>query len=362
MQKVIFYDINQINFYKYIPELLSGLSKETGITLELIFEEKTGDLKALEFLKNFNTKQVNLIYNLSKILDESVNLLVVNAQRIPDSLLVSAAKRRGIPTLMIQHGMYNGHLKRTHTLFLEKILKTLKYLIYSFKIGVINRKNPFLVSLKFLNTFARYESYRELLGKLHSIYTDYLHVYGDYWIGYHKNFFGYTDKTSFKIIGYPELRNVKLSRSIKACYIAQTIVEDGRGTIEDLQPTLEILKEISDKYGLLVKRHPRSKNSLYSNAGLNITDELPDADIYIGHYSSLLAIPISMKKKVLIIPISGHQVPEYFLINSHICESPNDIDNALIKQAKNTDISSVFSYPIENTKHIELIKSYLRKR
>lgn len=357
---IVFYDINQINFYKYIPELLNELKRDQDLSLLLLYEETTNDYKALNFLNEFDCRKVCLLNSLTAYINSSTVLLVVNAQRIPDSLLIAYAKTKGVPTLMIQHGMYNGHLKRVHSLFIKKALKTIKYLLYSAKIGLIIRRNPIQISVNFIRTFVGYNSYKAILGKYDYIFADYIQVYGEYWIDYHKKFFGYNDNSKFQIVGYPELRNIKLSKSIEVCYIAQTIIEDGRGTYDDLKPTLAFLKLIASTYSLVIKRHPRSDNSLYTNKGLEVTDELPNADVYIGHYSSLLAIPISLNKRVIILPIKGHDIPEYFANSAHKLESFPNFDAVLNQPTIKTNINKVFSKPIEISQQVKLIKSYIK--
>lgn len=358
-KSIVFYDINQINFYKYIPELLNYLRKDSSLNILLIYEEATSDQNALNFLNNFKLKKINLFNNLNELINSSTGLFVVNAQRIPDSLLVAYAKKQNVPTLMIQHGMYNGHLKRTTSLFMKKASKAIKYLLYSLKIGLILRKNPILVSLKFMQTFIGYSSYKLKLKEFKSIYADYVHVYGEYWVKYHQDFFGYNENSKFEIVGYPELRNINFSDKVEVCYIAQTLIEDGRCAFENFAPILSQLSLLSNRYKLVVKRHPRSSDDIYIKAGLEIIDELPDADIYIGHYSSLLAIPISLKKKVALIPLSGHIIPEYFLRNSFVFNSAHDIQIALKTNKNQTDLHDVFSQPISVHKQAQQIKSYL---
>ena len=168
--EILFYDINQINFFKYTPELLEELQSNQYIHVKLVYEEKTSDVKALDFLKNFDCKRVNLLFDLNRYVHLNTKLVIVNAQRIPDSLVVAHAHKKSVPTLMIQHGMYNWHLKRTTSLFLNKSFKALKYLIYSLKIGLIVRRNPITTSIRFMRTFIRYESYKQNLSEIKEIF------------------------------------------------------------------------------------------------------------------------------------------------------------------------------------------------
>ena len=46
---------------------------------------------------------------------------------------------------------------------------------------------------------------------------------------------------------------------------------------------------LDKKHSLIVKRHPRSLDIIYKGYNIELTDDIPDSDVYIGYYSSLLA-------------------------------------------------------------------------
>ena len=363
MKKILVYDINQINFFKYIPDLLIELANEENFEIILCYEEDTDNSKANEFLTNFINIKVGLFKSIKSILNlYNIDLVIVNAQRIPDSLVVSYANKLKIPTLMIQHGMYNGYLKRNHELYYRKLFKTFKYLIYSFQIGVISKKNVFKTALNFILAFSFNKSYQKLFKNYDLIYTNQVHVYGNYWVDYHKNFFGYTiNRTEFKITGYPELLNSFSNRKVNFCYIAQSLYEDGRISLKDISNTLEILKNLNKKHSLIVKRHPRSLDIIYQGYNLELTDDIPDSDVYIGHYSSLLALPITKGKKLAIIPIEGHSIPEYFKNNSKFVNSDSELVTFLKEKSISNNLNDVFSFPISSTEHKNIVIALINK-
>ena len=115
---IIFYDIAQINFFNYTSNLLDCFARSDKFKVVLCYDEPTENKKALGFLSRFSCFQVGAFSFIDSVIGSSpVGLVVVNAQRIPDSLAVAIAKTRGIPALMIQHGMYNGYLARENSLF-----------------------------------------------------------------------------------------------------------------------------------------------------------------------------------------------------------------------------------------------------
>jgi hypothetical protein len=350
---LLFYDINQINFFKYTPGLLEELGGDSKFTVLLCYEEETTDRAALEFLSGFENIKVGLFRSITSVFKKyQVDTVVVNAQRIPDSLCVSYAKSRGIPTLMIQHGMYNGHLKRSKELYFRKLFKTFKYFLYSLRVGMICDKNIFATSVKFIKAFSLRDSYKDLLEDYEQIYADHVHVYGRYWIEYHESFFGYReDRTRFSIVGYPELSKQLGQGKFTFCYIAQSLYEDGRITLRELSKPLKVLKELNDNYSVVVKRHPRSLDEVYEEYGLDTTDVLPDADIFIGHYSSLLALPMALGKKVALMPLSGHVIPDYFQQSAYSADSSADLVSLLHEANHTQSIEEVFEFPIDPKDH-----------
>lgn len=362
MIRILFYDITQINFFNYTSDLLNNLKDKAEI--HLAFEEKYigNNIEIKSFLNQFKKHKIGVVYSSRRLLKSiNPNLVVVNAQRIPDTLLVSLANRRKIPTLMIQHGMYNGHLIRERSLFIRRLYKSLKYLIYAYRIGKLTKSPVLKTTLNFVKTFSAYHSYKELFESEKILFCNKVHVYGDYWISYHKKFFGYDQFSEFTVTGYPHLREIKMSGKYNFCYIAQTLIEDGRLDVYKFDPVLNLLSALNKKHAVIIKRHPRS-SGIYEKHGLKTTDKLPLADVYIGHYSSLLALPLTLNKKVALIPIDGHTIPEYFLKGSTLCESEESLINLLkIENPRNNEnIEYVFQKPIDIDIQTEKIISYAK--
>lgn len=362
MVRILFYDITEINFFNYTSDLLNNLKLKAEI--HLAFEEKylgtNNEIKS--FLNQFTKHQIGIVYSSRKLLKKvGPNLVVVNAQRIPDTLLVSNANTIGIPTLMIQHGMYNGHLIREKSMFVKRIFKSLKYLIYAYRIGEFTNASNLKTTISLIKTFSAYHSYKELFENEKILFCKHIHVYGEYWIQYHRNFFGYDNTTEFTITGYPHLRQIKTDGRYNFCYIAQTLIEDGRLSLSKFAPILNLLVGLNKKHTVIIKRHPRSSD-IYENHGLKTTDKFPLADVYIGHYSSLLALPLSLSNKVAVIPIKGHIIPKYFLAGSKLCKTEESLINLLheekFKILENSEY--FFQKPIDINIQTEIIISYTK--
>ena len=356
MTRLLFYDIAGTNFSKYIPDLLEELNRKKKFQILLAYEEDPNDY-GLKFLSKFKTKKVGLLNRVDKLVMEfNPDVVVVNAQRIPDSFLVSYCNSLGIKTVMIQHGMYNGFLKRETSLFISKIYKSFKYFIYVYRLSKVLKVSMFTLLKQFTNTFIKGMPYKNELSSYDLINTKKIMVYGDYWIKYHVDYFGYNSKQSI-VVGYPELKKSFLQKEAKDgyCYIAQTLVEDGRMSKEMFDEVISFLQNLSKDNFVTVKLHPRSNKDLYRN--LNIVDILPSTINYIGHYSSLLAIPIYNKRNVFLLPLKNHNIPDYFQKSCLIYDDWRDYDGKIpeIKNKLNLDISNVFSYPIDLSVQIKLL-------
>ena len=362
---ILFYDINKINFVNYIHDILKVMALRNDCRVLLAYEEDSCDAKSDEALSHYEMFKVNAWNRIQTLFTEySPSLVVVNAQRIPDSLLIACSKVRGVPTLMIQHGMYNGFLARQPSLFFGKLAKTFKYFWYALNIGVETKKNPITVALQLVLVFVGNKSSKWLADNVPEIFADTVHVYGDYWIEYHRDFLGYRPEiTKFVVTGYPKLKiKLRTDSQYDVCYIAQTLVEDGRASPEQMLTTYNLLTRLNYNCSLITKLHPRSDSLMFDKCGLDVTDELPAAKVYLGHYSSLLATPLSQGKQVCLLPINGHEIPAYFL---EACTVVNSEEEVLAKVSENNarsdrDISHVFSHPMPAEDHVDVILSLCR--
>ena len=150
-------------------------------------------------------------------------------------------------------------------------------------------------------------------------------------------------------------KDLNNSEKVKYCYIAQTLFEDGRIERNAIDEVVEFLARLSKTASLIVKRHPRSDDSLYYSKGLEITDELYEADYYIGHYSSLLALPIFKGKKIILLPLKNHEIPIYFTENAYILNDWKISNEIPDLDFENKSIENVFSKPVSIQKQYELL-------
>ena len=233
-----FFDLKLVGVLRYPAEVAFEIEKlKPDASFVFFFDELNGSSinDALNKLpKNSKIVQVHdasyeLISNLLK--DNAVEHLTVMAQRIPDSAFVSIANQLSIETVMMQHGLYIPFIKREKTVFIKKLAKVVRFIKY---LKVISKaiNTSFIKALRsYFNVFVIGQNFTQSGLPQSKINANSVLVYGDYWKEYHRDNFGYRT-SDCHVIGYPELEELKeksmISRQDGVCYIAQTLVEDGR--------------------------------------------------------------------------------------------------------------------------------------
>jgi len=242
------------------------------------------------------------------------------AQRIPDSCLVVAAKSLFIPTTMYQHGLYVPFMKRQGSLFVANIFKTWRFIQYAMTTADIIRTSRCILLLKYIRTFVLGHPLADINFPMSRVNTDSVLVYGGYWKDYHRVHFGYQPNQQF-IVGAPDFSDVsqllaKQTIGNSVCYIAQTLVEDGRLPRGAMLTFISNLAKAVTESGLQLKvrLHPRSDLSLYqslpADSVLSKTD-FPKSTAYVGHYSSILAKSTFMSNHIILVDFPDHEIPDY---------------------------------------------------
>ncbi|ACJ28353.1 Conserved hypothetical protein [Shewanella piezotolerans WP3] len=360
--KIAVYDVNLVNHMNYIGGLIKEF-RSRSIEVIAFYDEYNSD--AYSFLTEIGVtcikvRHISFKEIASLLTKNQVTLLVHNAQRLGDTAFVSVARSLGLKSIMIQHGMYVSHLKRERSLFILKIIKTLRYVKYS-RVVAKAIGLPFIgVFNAFIKHFVKSIDYTKAITFYNKINSDHVLVYGEFWKEYHSSNFGYS-KDCMSIIGYHELLKVEPIKSKeleqnKICYVAQTLVEDGRMGREQMADFLRQLSSFSAQANIpvVVKLHPRSDISLYESHNFSLSEEqLPHVPIYLGHYSSLLALCGSISNLYLY-EFPEHDIPDYFKENSSVFSDFVKLSNGITDYFKEPidsecNFNSVFAKGISDS-------------
>jgi hypothetical protein len=332
-KRILFFDLNLIGIARYPLQIANKINTKdcTNQFYFLYEEDPDGKIKELNLLIPKNSKLIkvksNSFKSLRNLLSElNLDVLVVSAQRIPDSALVATANSLGIKTIMLQHGLYIPFMKKSIAIFIRKIFKTVRYFQYAITISKAIHGNRINVVLTYMKVFIggkKISNYKLPLDKINACKVL---VYGEYWKKYHHKEFGYNFSQQITV-GYPDLIQLdgikKNPQEDAVCYICQTLVEDDRLPRVDMDRFINTLSENIGSKRLYIKLHPRSDLTIYkpllSRKNIIFLDkEFPHCEKYIGHYSSLLAMGMYLTNKIFLWKFNEHNdYPDYLINNSY---------------------------------------------
>ena len=325
---IAFFELRLIGLTRF-PLWLTPYLKEKSSDLKIVLFYEEDDIKDTGSVLSkypvgttlIKVNNVNRNHISELLLTNGVDKLVVMAQRIPDTCFVATAKSLGIQTIMYQHGLYVPFMKREGSLFIKNILKTYRFIKYALTTADV----ICLSRLKILISYFRIY----ILGltpvksglPMSAINVDKVMVYGNHWKKYHLEQYGYAEANQV-IVGTPDfddLPDLLLhddNVSFDICYIAQTLVEDGRlprGLMETFISNLALYIVQSGRK-IFIRLHPRSDISIYeplSGLAEFSKSDFPKSVVYLGHYSSIIAKSTFFSDKIILVDFPEHKIPEY---------------------------------------------------
>ena len=376
MQKYFyFYDLNEVLIDRYPAKIANYLSEKYQISKFIFIYSEKYHYAILQKIPNgskaFYIPDLSLSKTKSLFQKYPPNSLTTIAQRIPDMLMLSIFNSEGIPTFLVQHGLWSDRLVRISLpmLLLSRFTKFTRYLSYTHRICRIN-KLPYFRLLLDLYRFLIKENIKCPESKYMN--SDFMRaktafVFDNSWDDYYVNKYGYSSD-SIVYMGNPDYMDLKrikhLVKEDAVCYVCQTFVEDGRYSKRQYQSFLRVLNDfVASEKKLYMKLHPRSRRGLYasleSNDNIVFADEFPHCNYYIGHYSAMLAVARQCSENVLIWNLPDHHVPEYFYQFASIAtDNPNKLRafvNGEIEVPKDNGIHILSDDEIQELDSIRII-------
>ena len=247
---------------------------------------------------------------------DSFDAIIVNAQRMPDLIVIAAANSMKKPIFYNMHGLYIPFMKRDLKFFWRNLAKSVRFIYYALILSVALKKRKLLGTLIFNFVFGRDKSV--LIGETPSLQVTKGFVWSDFWNEWHQTYWGMYPELGWQSIGNPDLQRFSwrpYHGSIT--YVYQTLVEDGRTSPEIMSDFYNDLVKVAERTNrkVVVRWHPRGANiwkQKLLNLGFEILEDdvIPYGDYVIGHYSSLLgAFPLK-NVPVIIVQLPGHDTPE----------------------------------------------------
>ena len=295
-------------------------------------------LKEKNRFSKINKNKSDYLFNLSKHINE-IEVLIINANRIPDIYISTIAKKKGIPIIYIQHGPHSIKKPRNLKFYISKFLKVINHLYILAKTSF--ELNSFLFLYKtLLVQFIKGGSRVNSLTKFYS--PDISYVFSEYYRKWHKNYY-FGHFTKYKLIRNNDslLKNVFFNNHLIFCH--QTLVEDGRIAFEIFKIQLESIKEFGkiNSLDLCVKSHPRMSVKLrnyYLNNNWIIHDDIktiPIGEVTVGFYSSLLSLWAYNNKPVISLKLPIKEDMPAEISEYCFCTDSNKIKNLKLEKVLN---------------------------
>lgn len=378
MKNIVFFDLNIIGISRYPLQIANEINKLSDRVFFYFLYEEDPSSRLSEILiklpknsKVIKIKKPNYIYIKNLLVDINPISLLVMAQRIPDTAIISIANELNIDTYKFQHGLYIPFMKRSIGMFFSKIKKTFRYLKYSLVIAEAIKENKYKVLFDYIDIFIKGKKLSSKLLPYDKINAQKVFVYGEYWKDYHIQEFMYRKEQQITV-GYPDLSQLdiikKQFQENAVCYICQSLVEDGRLSRDIMLEFMNILSNnIGDKK-LYLKLHPRSDISLYEifkdNDNVVLTSDFPNCNKYIGHYSSLIAMSMYLTDSIFLWEFKNHnEYPFYFTENvKHFSSNDSELKDFLECEVSESNKNYIIDYfYCDNISPITKIADFLLK-
>lgn len=337
---ILFFERPLADLKRYAFRIASSLKDiDRELSLASISLELPGNVEELDVDKCFLRREIKNIDEF--LLNNGVRVIIFTNSRIPDMEMILHAHKLGVKTIMIQEGViFEG--ANINDVSVSNIIASLKFIPKTLSyIGILNRMCRY-DHKSFIGLLRKIVSKKKNITSIVAHYFlpyligDYVFTMGELWAEYYTNTMLYP-RNRIRIMGDHDLDGFEAYKACESaiCYIATVLVEDGTRTKAEFDVFLKALAETVDiNTKLYIKLHPRSDISLYDclrdhNVEFIQEGTLPSTTIYIGHRSTLLARALYESDNLIIWRFPNEQADFFEQFASFICESKNDLMNAL---------------------------------
>jgi hypothetical protein len=263
-----------------------------------------------------------------------VSVIIVSGQRPADLRILLAASELSIPVIYKMHGIYIPFMKRGARFYLTKLGKSFRTLLYLIDIWFFTRNLSISYGMFMSFMFGRPRTSWAGSDKLR---INVGLIWSEYWGSWHKKYWAMEPEDGWLIVGNPDtlkFNQVEIDDD-GLVYIYQTLVEDGRIDINQMNRFYDNLQIVAKrlKKTVHIKWHPRGGKNILSglvSRGFKIHSDFPKADLYIGHYSTLLGVAPILGGHVIAVELEGHLIPESIRqISYKVVEDVDELGSAI---------------------------------
>lgn len=250
------------------------------------------------------------------------SVLFTFAMRPPEFYINARAREIGVPSRLVQHGIFIPFMKKTVSYFFSETKKLYYYAKSVYALAGMTDLSAFslfkdVVEIYIFGKKKISDSAFAAKGDI----VDEVYVYSAYWLEYFSQNYG-CSRDSCVEVGAPDLAGFDAQfdqpKEDAVCYICQTLVEDGRLPEHVFLKFVDsFCKSLEETDRLYLKLHPRTNIALYElltrrENTVVCSDSMPYCEKYVGHYSTLLARSLFVTGNVFLWEFDGHPIPEYF--------------------------------------------------
>lgn len=311
---------------------------------EAAFEAIVSKGIKIERFKSFNHQRVR-----NKLLSIRPDFMFTASLNVYNQIWDSICKEYHIPIYYYPHGFQIDNLYYNSSGLWHKLIKVTRYTYGLYNISKIIHK-------PFMKLFKSYVGYISNGADMNGselddsrLYPDVAFVTSDYYKKFYERKYGIKNIRYEFIMpcDFTQIEQIleKPKEEDAACYITQTLHEDGRLTKEAYDSLLESLKPVASAVGkLYIKLHPRVDSAMYDKAFAGISNveiirDFPHCKCYFTHYSSMAYTSALVSGKTIIYELPGQPTHEVFKeVATEIVYNVPELISALERQMATPEI------------------------
>ena len=267
-------------------------------------------LKEKNSFSKINKNKSDYLSNLSKYINE-IEVLIINANRIPDIYISTIAKKKGIPIIYIQQGPHSIKKPRSLKFYLSNFFKVINHFYILAKNSFELKSFLFFfdtISVQFIKGGSRINH----LTKFYSPNISY--VFSEYYKNWHQKYY-FGNFTEYKLLRNSNslFKNVNFKNFLIFCH--QTLVEDGRLDFETFK----------------IRNYYQNNNWLIHDD----TKTIPIGEVTLGFYSSLLSFWAFNNKPVISLKLPIKEDVPVEIAEYCFCTDSSEIKNLKLEKVLN---------------------------